>query len=466
MLVPMYPSRLTLSKRDEKAKRLNAKEGNLLQMEVERFEKQHNKEMKNILLERQIAKETMSDIRRQRTSSLLAARAVLQENDVSNNNNNTISSPTLAAKRNSEIKASLPLSLISQSSEAQEDVAHIRKPHLPHFIQRSPHIERKISEDVAVNLSPSTGRKRAQTFSGTTVCGSEWEISSRSPIRKSPNLGRKSSEISHAAIICKPEQQSSSASLTLTPTLRRKIKKDVATSWSPIIGTRKRAQTISGRTAIIQSDVENMKILEYIPVCREHLSHSDQDEDLTDGRSRSLSDGSSDFKSKQTSLKMESVRNSPCLSARSSSRSPLAERRMVSVDDVGRLLLRQNSLDVPYKSPTQQRWKLSPSTGIAKFRKDGAAAFAVQTLISNHHREKSILAATEKLITEREKREMTCKEEQQKNVDPSGKNCPKRTTGLRQRLYTIAQLVIALNSLKLTATRRRRRFSFTKENPK
>lgn len=104
----MYPSRLTLSKRDEKAKRLNAKEGNLLQMEVERFEKQHNKEMKNILLERQIAKETMSDIRRQRTSSLLAARAVLQENDVSNNNNNTISSPTLAAKRNSEIKASWP----------------------------------------------------------------------------------------------------------------------------------------------------------------------------------------------------------------------------------------------------------------------------------------------------------------------------------------------------------------------
>ena len=227
----MYASSLTLSKRAEKAKRLNANEDNLLQMEIERFEKEHNKEMKNIRLERQIAEETINDIRRHRKSSLLAARMVLQENNAVNNNthNNTLSSPTLAAKGNSEIKASWPASRFAHNSEAQGNVAHIRKPHLPDVIQRSLSIERKFSEDVAVYLSPCTGRKRAQTFShGGTVSGSELESSSRVPVRKSLNLRRKFSENLHRAIV----------GGSLTPTLRRKIKEDVAANWYPVTGTR------------------------------------------------------------------------------------------------------------------------------------------------------------------------------------------------------------------------------------
>lgn len=55
---------------------------------------------------------------------------------------------------------------------------------------------------------------------------------------------------------------------------------------------------ILGRMVIIQFDVENMKILEYILVCKEYLSYLDQDEDLVDGRFRSFSDGLLDFKLK------------------------------------------------------------------------------------------------------------------------------------------------------------------------
>ena len=55
-----------MSKRNEDAKRRNANEDNLLQLEMDRFEREHNKEMKTILQEKQIAKEAMSDIRRHR----------------------------------------------------------------------------------------------------------------------------------------------------------------------------------------------------------------------------------------------------------------------------------------------------------------------------------------------------------------------------------------------------------------
>ena len=529
----MNPSRLVTSKRGEKAKRLNANEDNLLQMEMERFKKQHNKEMKNILLEKQMAKEAMSDIRRHRASSLLAARRVLPENNACTNN--TISSPTLSPKLNPEIMANR----LKHSSETQQDMLQIRQPCLPNSTQKSPNVERKFSEDVAMNLFPSGGpRKRAQTFSqGTTLAASDLESVSQSLPQRSPNLERKFTKdvvvkslpftgprkraqtFSQGLTVAASDLESVSQSLPQrTPNLERKFTEDVVVKSLPFTGSCKRAQTFSQATTVAASELESvsqsfpqrspnlerkvtdvvvtslpftgprnraqtfsqgdtvarsdlesvsptMKILEPITVAWKLKNQWDQLKDSVEGRPRSFSDESSNPSSQQNSPEPESVRSSPSLRVRSLSRSPLAVRRRVSVDDVGRLFIKRSSLEVPCMNSTLQRRTLSPSTGIAKFRQTGAAASAAQALVSRHQREKSISKATENLIAEREKREMIRQGQQQMKEDNRrDTSCYKSTTGLKKRFYTIAQLVMALNALK-TVTRRRR-LSFTEEKTK
>lgn len=93
---------MIMSTRNEKARRLNANEDNLLQMEMARFQKQHNKEMKSIILEKQTAKEAMNGVRRQKACSLLVARMVLQETNALNNC--SVNSSVLSEKAACEAK--------------------------------------------------------------------------------------------------------------------------------------------------------------------------------------------------------------------------------------------------------------------------------------------------------------------------------------------------------------------------
>ena len=152
--------RIVLSKRNEKAKRRNANEDNLLQLEMNRFEKEHNKEMKSILLERQIAKEAMSDFRRHRVSSLLAVRLVLD---------NSLSS--LSTKSCTETKPN-HISCELQNYESREEI-----PYLSDTVKKTFNVFRQNnSENFNITWLPPSknntdfgrSRTRAQTFSEGT----------------------------------------------------------------------------------------------------------------------------------------------------------------------------------------------------------------------------------------------------------------------------------------------------------
>ena len=156
-----------MSKRNENAKRRNANQDNLLQQEMDRFEKQHNREMKSILQERQMAQEAMSDIRRHRASSLLAARMVLHDNAILNDRVNSF--PTLSEKSYSENKQT-QISGDWQSSSETHGATSVGKPCLMHGMERitrSPNVlRRKCSENFNIALLPSRndmlGRSRAR----------------------------------------------------------------------------------------------------------------------------------------------------------------------------------------------------------------------------------------------------------------------------------------------------------------
>lgn len=112
------------SKRNESAKRRNATEDNLLQLEMRRFERQHNKEMKSILIEWYRAKEAMGNIRRQRTSSLLAVRMGLH--DTSTLNDRISSFPSFSEKSHSENKQTQVSSESQSSSETCRESSDVK----------------------------------------------------------------------------------------------------------------------------------------------------------------------------------------------------------------------------------------------------------------------------------------------------------------------------------------------------
>lgn len=384
-----------MSKGSENAKRRNVNQDNLLQMEMGRFEKQHNKEMKSILLERQMAKEAMSDIRRHRASSLLAARMGLhQSNTITDSVNSFSTSPAKSFSKNKQNRISSEL----QTSDAKEETSPAKSPMQEALTKTSETftlLRRTCTENLNNILLPSRNdnfgrcRMRSQTISeGTGNTRSDFEDGSSYAAMLQPiTFYRKNGWVNPAAV------------------------KDAT-------------------TALQERD-------------REELVHSG------DSRPRRRSDASLLFKRRPTPLGL----GKSTLTASSQGNSPLPlsrplRKRTLSMDSNRLPLLARGTLELPCVNTSLQRSNLSPSRGLAKFRQPGSAAAAAHTLVSRYQRDKAIARATENLIAEREIREKIRQEQHQQLREDlqSDKACR-----LRERFFTIAQLITALNKLRVTA---------------
>lgn len=158
-----------MSKRSENAKRRNANQDNLLQKEMERFEKEHNKEMTSILLERQMAKQAMSDIRRHRASSLLAVRVVMHDSTILSDRVNgfqILSKKSHSDNTQNQVESAL------QISEHHEDIALV-KPFLPEAVAKAPTaFPLKCSENVALlGLAQKHFRKAQEILPEMIISG-------------------------------------------------------------------------------------------------------------------------------------------------------------------------------------------------------------------------------------------------------------------------------------------------------
>ena len=508
-----------MSKRSEKAKRLNANEDNLLQKEMERFEKQHNKEMKNILLERQVAKEVMGDLRRYRASSLLAAQMALQEDNASNNHSDIPQRNDLFGRSRTPAQTfteGTTTSKMTQSSETHEDLPLLGKTFLPSPAQKMSNINPKsvgnLSEPLLASKIDKQGqscaillnarqktpnldnecqidfnydvttlpsrneRTRAQTFSeGTTISKVTKSLESHEGIqlfRKTflPSPGQKMSDVN-------PKSLSN-----LSVPLIDKKGQSCARPRSFTEGTTKARSNLEEGSSSERTELDPITFCKNSKLKNQYREQQGNsaannvlivNESVEEGRRpRSRSDeamlfkrlptpraafekggltaiGPSSPRSKENSPEPESFHSCPSL------RVPLSPqiKRRVSLD-ASRLLSKRSSLQLlcmPLTEPPKR--ELSPSRGIAKFRQTGSAASAAQTLVSRYQREKAISKATENLIVERQKREKVHQEHQQMKEDwtKAGRN---RKTGLKERFFTVAQLVMALNALKKAANRR------------
>ena len=409
-----------MSKRNENAKRRNANQDNLLQQEMDRFEKQHNREMKSILQERQMAKEAMTNIRRHRASSLLAARMVLHDNAILNDRVNSFS--TLSEKSYSENKQTQISGDLQSSSEAHGE-PYVGKPCLMHGMEgitRSPNVlRRKRSENFNTALLPSRndmlGRSRARAPTYPEGTRSEvFEVSRRRAHTISEGTRNIPSD--------SDEYGSSSATMRHQTTFDRKV----TNRW-------------------VNPSMEDSKI---------RLRH--EREEPEENRPRSRSDTSCFLIRKPTPTGLGKSLLTASYSKVPTSRdtcSVLLPRR--SSADGNRLpLLRRGTFELSPVNATLQPSKLSPSRNIAKFRQTGTAAAAAQTLVTRYQRDKAISKATENLIVERAKREETRQHKQMKNGLKTDK-----ASRLRERFFTIAQLITALNKLKMAAAAGRTSFS-------
>lgn len=470
-----------MSKRNEKAKRLNANEDNLLQMEMERFEKQHNKEMKSILLERQTVKEAMSGVRRQRASSLLAARMVLLETNALNNCSDN--SPTLSEKVFCEAKQNQVSSKMVPGLETDEDRSSLWKTSLPNPTQKESDLGREFLDNCNMTSLPSKNdhfgrpRKRAQTFTeGTTT----------SKIAQS-SVTLKNTLIVQKPLLPNPPQKTSNRALKSSeylnvPYLASKIdhleksrirprsftegttdaRSDVEGACS-LSGSRLNPITISINLANQYREHQGNPAVKNIPFLTESVVNDNRPRSRSDDsmllkreptpnsgfEKRNLSpNGLSSARSRQNSPEPDSF-HSPLILRVPLLRPPPTNRR-ISLE-TSRLFAKRSSLEFPNKSLTQPQNKLSPSRGIAKFRQTGSAAFAVQALVSRYQREKAISNATENLIAQRQRRGKVRQEHQQMKEDWKKAGCT-RTTGLKESFFTVAQLVMALNAVKKAAS--------------
>lgn len=469
-----------MSKRNEKAERLNANEDNLLQMEMERFEKQHNKEMKSILLERQTAKEAMNGVRRHRASSLLAARMVLQKTNALNNRSDN--SPALSEKVFCEAKQNQVSSKMVPDLENDEDRSSLWKTCLPNPTQKESDLGRECLDNCNVTSLPSKNdhfgwpRKRAQTFSeGTTTS----KIAQNSGTLKNTLIVQKSCLPNHP-------QKTSNRALKSSKYLNVPY---LASKIDHFEQSRIRARSFTEGTTDPRSDLEgacsSVSRLNPITISRNLTTQYREQQGnsavknipfliesvVDNNRPRSRSDDSMLFKRVPTlnsGFKKRNLSPNGPSSARSrqnspepdSSHSPLILRvplprpppmnRRISLE-TSRLLAKRSSLELPHNSSTQPQNKLSPSRGIAKFRQTGSAAAAAQTLVSRYQREKAISNATENLIAERRKRDKVRQEHQQMKEDWKKAGCT-RTTGLKESFFAIAKLVVALNAVKKAAS--------------
>ena len=164
------------SKRSESARRRNANQDNMLQQEMDRFERQHNKEMKSIFQERQTAKEAMT--RSHRASSLLAARKILHDKTILKDRVNSFL--TLCEKSYSENKQTQISGDLQSSPETHGRDNPVAKPCLMHgmggITKRPNALRRKCSENFNTALLSSRNdmlrrsRARAPTYTEGTRC--------------------------------------------------------------------------------------------------------------------------------------------------------------------------------------------------------------------------------------------------------------------------------------------------------
>lgn len=411
-----------MSTRNEKAKRLNANEDNLLQMEMERFQKQHNKEMKSIILEKQTAKEAMSGVRCQRASSLLAARMVLQETDALNNNSN---SQALSVKVFCEAKQNQVPSKMVPGLDTDEDGSCCWKTYPLNPTQKGSDLDRELLDNCNVTSLPSKNdhfgrsRKREETFSEGTITNKILQSSGTltntlivqkpclpNPPQKTSNRAMESSEY-----LSVPYLASKIDHFERPPHIRPRRFTEGATDAHlegacSLSGSRLNHITNSRNLANQYRDQQgNSAVKNSVADDNRPRSRSDDFKHVLTPKSalekRNLSpNGSSSARSRGNSPEPNSF-HSPLILRASLPRTSLMNRRVSS--ETSKLLTKRISLEPCHKSSTQSQNKLSPSRGIAKFRQTGSAAAVAQTLVSRYQREKAISNATENLITERQR---------------------------------------------------------------
>lgn len=447
---------LIMSTRNEKAKRLNANEDNLLRMEMERFQKQHNKEMKSIILEGQTAKEAISDVRRQRASSVLTTRKLLHETKAPDDRSDN--SPALFEKVFCQAKKSQVSSKMVPGLETNEDRSSCWKTYQLNPTQKESDLDREFS--IVTSLLPKNdhfGSSRKQTQSSKIVQSSETlrntlilqKPCTSNPSQKTSNRALKSTEYLNATYLA-----SAIDHFEQSPRIHHRSSTEGTTdARSALEGTSSRSGSRLSHMAKQYREQQGTSAVKNIPaVVIENVAD--------DNRARSHSDDSMLFKRVQTpnsGLEKRNLSPKRPSSARSRGNSPEPGSfhssliRRVSLprtspmnqrarsETGSKLLAKRSSLEPSHNSWTQSQSqkKLSPSRGIAKFRQIGSAAAAAQTLVSRYHREKAILNATENLDAERQRKDKVRQEHQQMKEDWEKDGCT-RTTGLEENFLNIA----------------------------
>lgn len=410
-----------MSTRNEKAKRLNANEDNLLRMEMERFQKQHNKEMKSIILERQIAKEAISDVRRQRASSVLTTRKLLHEtkapDDWSDN------SPALSDKVFREAKQSQVSSQMVPGLESNEEQSSCWKTYELNPTQKGSDLHREFS--VVTSLLPKNDhfgscRKQTQTFSEETTTSKIVQTSKTlkgtlifqgpctpNPSQKTSHRALKSMEYLNVTHVASTIDHFSEQSPRMH--LRGFTEGTTDAARSALQGTSSRSGSRLSHMAKQYREQQGTSAVKNIPaLVIENVADDNRasDDSMLFERVQTPNSGlekrnlspkrPSSARSRGNSPKPGNFHSSLIGRVSLPQTSPMNQRARSAIGS--KLLAKRSSLEPFNNSWTQSQSKLSPSRGIAKFRQTGSAAAAAQTLVSRYQREKAISNATEDLV--------------------------------------------------------------------
>lgn len=429
---------MIMSTRNEKARRLNANEDNLLQMEMARFQKQHNKEMKSIILEKQTAKEAMNGVRRQKACSLLVARMVLQETNALNNC--SVNSSVLSEKAACEAKHNQVSSKMVQGLDTDDDGSSYWKTHMLSPTQKESDLDREILDKCNVTSMPS---KSDRCF-GQSGKGTQTFLE-----RTTSKIVQSSGTLKNTWIFQNPRQITSNGTLESSeylnvPNMASKIDHyerssrvrprsfadegatDARTGVEGaclLSGNRRNPITILRNLDNQYREQQGNSAAKSVPFLLEIVADNNRPKSRGDDsllfkriptpkggfEKRNLSpSGPSSARSRGNSPEPESF-HSPLILRASLPRTPSINRRFSF--ETSKLFTKRSCLEPCHKSSTQFQNKLSPSRGIAKFRQTGSAAVAAQTLVSRYKREKAISNATENFTPERKREHHRMKED-------------------------------------------------------
>ena len=320
-----------MNKGNENTKRRNANEENLLQKEMVRFEKEHEKAMKRIFRGRQVAKEALSEIRKLRAASLLASRNIIL-------NNQRLNPPSESGK---------PTHLI-QGTEATDKIPEIKSPCPSKTIQNASRFG-KLSKPLEIDVLPPKNnlRNRSQTLSQARSRGDFFD-----------------SENSVVADVARR------AAISVFPGKKfgDRWKKPQDSIIKSKCGNHEeflKRKRISSDLSILSRAQENSHRL--TPPLAWIKLH---DEVFKSDRLKFMFD---------SSVSLQQVQMG----------------KSVSVDDTSATLFKRSSLKYPGPTPILHSNKLGITQDNAKLRETKTAATVVQTLISRHQRQKAISKTTE-----------------------------------------------------------------------